>query len=86
MQFRKRAKENKMAKEKKKKGSRAKSRRASLKSFARRGSDAYPQKFSSDKELVYGNGKNYKIGPGLDFINANTGAAAADEMGRHLYI
>jgi hypothetical protein len=71
-----------MAKEKKKKGSRAKSRRASLKSFARRGSAAYPQKFSTDKELVYGNGKNYKVGPGDDFASANAGAAAADGDGK----
>ena len=59
---------------KKKKG--AKARRAALKSFARRGSQAYPQKYRTDKELVYGGGKNYKVTG--DFANNDAGATAAD--------
>ena len=67
-----------MAKTKKKKSS----RRASLKSFARKGSAAYQGKFQTDKELVYGNGKNYKVGGGLDFPTNNAGAVAADNDGK----
>jgi hypothetical protein len=64
-----------MAKKKKS----AKGRRAALKSFARRGSEAYPQKYRTDKELVYGGGKNYKVT--ADFANNNAGATAADNAG-----
>ena len=64
---------------KKKKSAASKARRASLKTFARQGSEAYPQKYRTDKELVYGGGKNYKI-PG-DFANADAGATAADNAG-----
>ena len=67
-----------MAKTKKKKSS----RRASLKSFARKGSAAYPAKFQTDKELVYGNGKNYKVGVGGDFVSNEAGAAAASLDGK----
>ena len=67
---------------KKKKDSKSKARRESLKSFARRGTNVYTQKYSSDKELVYGNGKNYKVGPGLDFSSADNGATAADNDGK----
>ena len=59
---------------KKKKGT-----RTALKSFARRGSMAYPQKYRTDKELVYGGGKNYKIP--TDFANNDAGATAADSAG-----
>jgi len=57
----------------------AKGRRAALKSFARRGSAAYPQKYRTDKELVYGGGKNYKVTG--DFADADAGATAADNAG-----
>ena len=67
---------------KKKKGSKAKSRRESLKSFARKAPSSYPQKYSTDKELVYGNGKNYKVGPGLDFPTNNAGANTAHSAGK----
>ena len=62
---------------KKKKG-----RRAALKSFARRGSQAYPQKYRTDKELVYKGGKNYTAGPGKDFANLDAGAGAANTAGK----
>ena len=65
---------------KKKKG--AKARRAALKSFARRGSQAYPQKYRTDKELVYGGGKNYKVTG--EFANNDAGATAADNAGYSL--
>ena len=64
---------------KKKKSAASKARRASLKTFARQGSEAYPQKYRTDKELVYGGGKNYKI-PG-DIANADAGATAEDNAG-----
>jgi len=67
-----------MAKTKKKKSS----RRASLKSFARKGSAAYPAKFQTDKELVYGKGKNYTVGGAGDFANPDAGASAADGSGK----
>ena len=65
---------------KKKKDSKSKARRESLKSFARKGSDIYPQKYQTDKELVYGNGRNYTVG--VDFPNANAGAIAANAVGK----
>ena len=64
---------------KKKRGPAAKARRASLKTFARQGSEAYPQKYRTDKELVYGGGKNYKVTG--DFATENAGAVAADNAG-----
>ena len=68
---------------KKKKGT-----RCALKSFARKGSQAYPQKFSTDKELVYGGGKNYKVAlSGGDFANNDAGATAADNDGKaYIYL
>ena len=56
-----------------------KKRRAALKSFARKGSSAYPQKYRTDKELVYGGGKNYKIPE--DFANVAAGASTANLAG-----
>ncbi len=62
-----------------------KSRRATLKGFARNVSPAYPSKYSTDRESVYGNGKNY--GVPQDYASHNDAASEAQAKGYdYIYI
>jgi hypothetical protein len=71
-----------MARKKKKRDAASKARRAALKGFAAKGEAGFPGRMQSEKaELVFEDGRNFKVGAGGTYSNPDIGATAADNAG-----